>query len=76
MASKRWGWSIMVLLMLSVVFSACSGSTGLGATGGKVTIKLFFHSGQSSEQDALNARISQRATAKYIAALKRALIPK
>ncbi|HTK09540.1 MAG TPA: hypothetical protein VL485_20385 [Ktedonobacteraceae bacterium] len=76
MASECREWSIMVLLMLSVVLSACGGSTGSGATGGKVTIKLFFHSGQSSERDALNARINQRATAEYIAALKRALIPK
>jgi multiple sugar transport system substrate-binding protein len=59
MASKRWGWSILVLLMLSLVFSACGGSTGSGsgATGGKVTIKLFFHSGTGPERDALNASL-------------------
>ena len=56
MAIKRWKLTIMMLMVLCTLLSAC-GVTTPATTSNKVTIKLFFHSGQGSERDALNASL-------------------
>jgi multiple sugar transport system substrate-binding protein len=54
MTSKRWVWAIITMMMLGTLLSATACGTG---GGDKTTIKMFFHSGQGAERDALNASI-------------------
>ena len=54
MSSKRPGLILPLLIVLALLLAACGSQTATGSNG-KVTIKLFFHSGQGSERDALSA---------------------
>src|SRR6266699_6123367 len=56
MSSKRPGLILPLLTVLALLLAACGSQTAPGSNG-KVTIKLFFHSGQGSERDALSASL-------------------
>jgi len=56
MSSKRPGLILPLLIVLALLLAACGSQTATGSNG-KVTIKLFFHSGQRSERDALSASL-------------------
>src|SRR5438105_14021994 len=59
MSGKHGGRIFPLLLVLSIMFSACgsTSSTTFGNASGPTTIQLFFHSGQGPERDALNATL-------------------
>src|SRR5947207_8165544 len=59
MSSKHGGRIFPLLLVLSILFSACgsTSTTTFGSKSGPTTIQLFFHSGQGPERDALNATL-------------------
>src|SRR2546423_8988912 len=59
MSSKHGGRIFPLLLLLSIMFSACgsTSTTTFGSKSGPTTIQLFFHSGQGPERDALNATL-------------------
>ena len=48
-----------LLLVLSMLFSACdsTSSTTTGSASGTIRVQLFFHSGQGPEREALNATL-------------------
>ncbi len=56
MSSKRPGLILPLLIVLALLLAACGSQTATGSNG-KVTIKLFFHSGQGSEREALSASL-------------------
>ncbi len=56
MSSKRPGLILPLLIVLALLLAACGSQTATGSNG-KVTIKLFFHSGQGSERNALSASL-------------------
>ena len=58
--SRKYGGRIFpLLLVLSIMFSACgsTSTTTFGSKSGPTTIQLFFHSGQGPERGALNATL-------------------
>src|SRR6266480_3229625 len=59
MSRKHGGRIFPLLLVLSIMFSACgsTSTTTFGSKSGPTTIQLFFHSGQGPERDALNATL-------------------
>src|SRR5438105_14968845 len=59
MSGKHGGRIFPLLLVLSIMFSACgsTSTTTFGSKSGPTTIQLFFHSGQGPERDALNATL-------------------
>ena len=55
MSRKYGGLIFSLLIVLSIMFSACSSTSS--TTSGHITMQLFFHSGQGPERDALNASL-------------------
>lgn len=59
MSGKHWKLILPLVVVLSMMFSACNSASSMTAdhTSGPITVTLFFHSGQGPERDALNATL-------------------
>lgn len=59
MSRKHGGLILPLLLVLSIMFSACgpTSSTTFGSASSPIRVQLFFHSGQGPEREALNATL-------------------
>jgi multiple sugar transport system substrate-binding protein len=55
----QWRQIFPLLILLSTIVSACSVTpfATISSTSGPITLQLFYHSGQASERDALNATL-------------------
>src|SRR5579883_3250263 len=55
----QWRQIFPLLILLCTIVSACSVTpfATISSTSGPITLQLFYHSGQASERDALNATL-------------------